>query len=101
MRRVVEEARRYVVRDFSSARPGCATVQRQVRSLFSVSVTSHATVSSEVSYRVYAIVGRECDFLRGQAAWIRESVDTFAYATTRRSEVSGLEVQFELGLFSR
>lgn len=93
--RVVEEARRSVVRDFPSVRPGRATVQCQVRYSSSVSVTSRAPVrrvGSEFPYHVYDAVGREFNFLRGQVAGIRESMDAFSYATARRSTVSASEV---------
>lgn len=45
----------------------------------SVSVTSRALVdgtASTVPYRVYAVLGRDYDFLRGQNAEIRRMMDT-------------------------
>ena len=53
-------------------------VYHQVRTMSSVSVTSRASVertASTVPYRVYAALGRDYDFLRGQNAEIRRMID--------------------------
>ena len=95
--RTIEEAEQDVGIKIDAG--GCQRmVHRQVRTTSSASATSRAlagSMTSVVPYHVYATLGREYDFLRGQNAEIRRLMDTLLQE--RRIPVEDAETRSRIG----
>lgn len=94
--RVMEEARRSVTRESLRTRSSSGSIRVRVRESSCASVTAPARSGREmdtVPQSVYAALGRDFDYLRGQHAATQASMGVMAHAMAARAGVSGSEVQ--------
>ncbi|XP_063946794.1 uncharacterized protein LOC135151673 [Daucus carota subsp. sativus] len=95
--RIIEEAKQEVGIE-TDADGRQRIVHRQIRATASVSATSRAPAGGmiqAVPHHVYAALGRDCDFLRGQNAEIRRLMDVLLQE--RRVPVEDSEARSRIG----